>query len=122
MLKDEYQKIKDNKDLSIKEKLEAYEKLRDKIENKNEEYYDLFSTITVEGYKYCDKCKDYYRENTFEHDLDEELESECTNPLTGGYLDAYEYRDVYRKYEYAICPKGHYIKGRCIGFRYPNAN
>ena len=35
--------------------------------------------------------------------------TKCKNPLTGGYLDDYEYEQVTEEEIYYECPKGHKI-------------
>lgn len=114
-----YTEIAVDGNLSVKEKIEKFEELYETLKKENIECLKSFREKVQEGYKWCPKCKDYYREQTFIYDTKEVLEEECTNRLTGGYLDPYEYRPVCHTYRYAICPKGHWIQGDCIAWRYP---
>lgn len=61
--------------------------------------------------KYCNTCKTYYFKKECKVNSREVKKQVCLNPLTGGYLDPYEYeeREV-TEYCY-VCPKGHYIDG-----------
>lgn len=117
-----YDTIMDDDNLSAKEKLKEIDNLYDYIQNCNVEAYDRCQEKISEKFEYCDKCKDWYRKDTYQKETKEYLEEECTNPLTGGYLDDYEYRDIYRTYECHICPKGHVNKGKIIDWRYPAKN
>lgn len=116
---EQYTDIAVDDNLSVKEKIEKFEELYETLKKENIECLKSFREKVQEGYKWCPKCKDYYREQTFIYDTKEVLEEECTNRLTGGYLDPYEYRPVCHTYRYAICPKGHWIQGDCIAWRYP---
>lgn len=118
-IEEQYTDIAVDDNLSVKEKIEKFEELYEIIKKENAECLDTFRTKIQEGYKWCPKCKDYYRENTFELAKKEVLEEECTNQLTGGYLDPYEYRPIYNTYLYYICPKGHWNQDRRVGWRYP---
>lgn len=115
----EFVQIYEDEDLTIKEKIDLCVKLRKEKYDNAEVACDVTLKAIKKGYKHCPKCDDWYRENTFEHTTKELLEEYCTNQLTGGYLEDYEYEDIYRTYAYDICPKGHWIQGKCIDWRYP---
>ena len=60
---------------------------------------------------YCNTCGKYYFRNECCTNSRRVIKNICINPLTGGYLEPYEY-DVREVTEfYNMCPKGHEIKG-----------
>ena len=91
--------------LTIKEKLEELDSLliSSKFEIENAKRF------IVKDYIYCDKCNDYYKEKAWDKKKKTITTLECTNPLTGGYLDPYEYEKVTKEVLYYECPKGHQI-------------
>ena len=95
--------IKNDSNLSAKDKLEDYTTI-----------YDMTKIICAEKrreilneYEYCKECDDYYKKKFFEDIVKEKEYQYCTNRLTGGYLDDYEYETRKDLFKYHVCPKGH---------------
>ena len=65
----------------------------------------------IKDSKYCKICKKHYFKTKCGIDSRRVKKSVCTNPLTGGYLDPYEYEEqVVTEYCWK-CPEGHEIEG-----------
>lgn len=62
----------------------------------------------IKDFRYCHKCKDYYKKKAWEVGVRTVTKNRCKNPLTG-YLDDYEYEQVTEEETYYECPKGHKI-------------
>jgi hypothetical protein len=89
----------------VSEKQKALDRLLEKYKTEIEKAKkDL-----VIDYLYCPNCKDYYKKSAWETGKRAVKRVECTNPLTGGYLDDYEYEEVTETQYYYECPKGHKI-------------
>ncbi len=95
--------VKNNTDLSAKDKLEYYIAIRDMM---GVIYKEKRREILNE-YEYCKECDDYYKKKFFEDVVKEKEYEYCTNRLTGGYLDDYEYETRKDLFKYRVCPKGH---------------
>lgn len=61
--------------------------------------------------KFCEKCKKYYFKKELHIDSRKVTKTVCTNPLSGGYLDPYEYEEREVTEFCNICPEGHEIGG-----------
>lgn len=65
----------------------------------------------IKDSKYCEICKKHYFKSKCSIDSRKVKKSVCINPLTGGYLDPYEYEEQ-EVTEYCWkCPEKHEIKG-----------
>ena len=53
---------------------------------------------------YCPKCRQEIAPKKLIKKIKEEESERCTNPLTGGYLDKYEYAFYIDKYFILKCP------------------
>lgn len=95
--------IHNNGNLTIAEKLEQLNSLKLSY---NELIEHTKETITKD-YHYCEKCKDWYKRKAYDIGVRHRKELRCTNPLTGGYLDDYEYEEIIVEEMYHECPKGH---------------
>ena len=59
--------------------------------------------------KFCSECKKHYFKKELRLDTRTVKKTICINPLTGGYLDPYEYEEK-KVTEYAyLCPEGHHV-------------
>lgn len=67
----------------------------------------------TKGYKYCPKCKEYYREKTWENEFRTEIRNICTY-RDCGYGDDDRYENVKCNVQYGICPMGHYIEEKVL--------
>ena len=61
------------------------------------------------GYKYCSKCKEYYKEKAWEIEHKVEKKNVCTYH-DAGYGDDDIYEDKMCSVTYEICPIGHVIE------------
>lgn len=59
--------------------------------------------ILASDYTYCDKCKEYYLNESFKIEEKEEIKRECT--FCDG--DDYEYSNIKYDITYKICPNCH---------------
>ncbi len=65
----------------------------------------------IKDSKYCETCGKYFFKSQCGIISREVKKSVCTNPLTGGYLDPYEYEErVVTEYCWT-CPEHHEING-----------
>ena len=68
---------------------------------------DRATDRVIKDSKYCKVCKKYYFKTKCDIDSRRVKKSICVNPLTGGYLDPYEYEEqVVTEYCWK-CPEGH---------------
>ena len=65
----------------------------------------------IKNSRYCGVCKKYYFKKICHIDSRKVIKEVCTNPLTGGYLDPYEYEKREVTEFCNICPEGHEIGG-----------
>ena len=65
----------------------------------------------IKNSRYCEVCKKYYFKKICHIDSRKIIEEVCTNPLTGGYLDLYEYEKREVTEFCNICPEGHEMGG-----------
>lgn len=94
-----------NGNYKVTEKQKMILKLRKQFLNELE---NAENNIT-EGYKYCPKCKEYYREKSWEKETKTEHREVCVfSSLVDHDDDRYEYKNCSVKY--AICPMGHRIE------------
>lgn len=63
----------------------------------------------IKDSKYCPICGKYYFKRECHIDSHQVIKTVCANPLTGGYLDPYEYEEESVKEYRWICPEGHPI-------------
>lgn len=98
------EEIINNDNFSISEKLAKLSDLGEKYRQKIEQVKKEITT----DYRYCPKCKDYYKRTAWERGVRSVTRQRCKNPLMG-YLEKYEYEDVTEQEFYAECPKGHKI-------------
>ena len=90
-----------------KEKLSAQQQLD--MLNAAEDSIKTLKTKLMNETVYCDACKKlYFKEETI---IDSQLIKKlvCSNPLTGGYLDPYNYTEEEVTVFCRICPKEHRI-------------
>lgn len=107
MIEKYYKEITNNEKLSAKEKLEALEILSQKLKKENDSYLKTERENILNNYTRCPMCEEYYTKSSYKYDVATEIVTRCTNQLTGGYLDDYEYEHVKECFKYATCPKGH---------------
>lgn len=62
------------------------------------------------GYKYCPRCGEYYKINTWETENRKEERTVCTY-RDAGYGDDDKYERLLCPVQYSICPIGHRIEG-----------
>ena len=65
----------------------------------------------IKNSRYCEVCKKYYFKKTCHIDSRKVIKEVCTNPLTGGYLDPYEYEKREVTEFCNICPEEHEMGG-----------
>ena len=105
------EEIINNDNFTISEKLAKLSDLEEKYRQKIEKYCQKIERVKKEittDYRYCPKCKDYYKRTAWEDGVRSVTHQRCTNP-TMGYLEKYEYEDVVEQEFYTECPKGHKI-------------
>lgn len=61
----------------------------------------------IKNSKYCPTCGKYYFKRECHVVFRKIRKTVCTNPLTGGYLDPYEYEEQEVTEFCNICPEGH---------------
>ena len=110
MVEEYYESILHNDNLSVKEKLKTIYEQHIEIQKENDFHFKSTKEAILNDYLRCPMCEDYYKKSSFKYSVGTEIVKRCTNSLTGGYLDAYEYEDVEECFKYAICPKGHKFK------------
>lgn len=91
--------------ITVSEKLQKLDILLSKYKEKIEQ----IKKDLIKDFRYCYKCKDYYKKNAWEIGVRSVTRTKCKNPLAGGYLDDYEYEQVTEEETYYECPKGHKI-------------
>ena len=65
----------------------------------------------IKNSKYCEVCKKHYFKTNCHINSRRVVKEICVNPLTGGYLDPYEYEEQ-EVTEYCwVCPEGHEMNG-----------
>ena len=102
----EIDNILNNNSLSITDKLNKLDNLMIIFKHKIEETKNNLKR----DYRYCNKCNEYYKLKAWDMGIHTVTYQKCTNPLTGGYLDDYEYEQVTEDETYFECPKGHRVK------------
>lgn len=60
----------------------------------------------------CPDCAKWYYKGAFSVNSRTITRTVCSNPLTGGYLDPYEYEDAKYLQVYYECPLGHEVFDR----------
>lgn len=94
-----------NSNYKVTVKKEMLRELRKQV---TKEFNEAINIIR-KGYKYCPKCKEYYREKSWETETKTERREVCTfSSLVDHDDDRYEYKDC--SVTYAICPMGHRIE------------
>lgn len=63
----------------------------------------------MEDCRYCRGCEKHYFKNELKLISREGIKTVCTNPLTGGYLDPYEYEEQKVREFCYMCPEGHEV-------------
>jgi hypothetical protein len=104
-MKKKIDEILNREDLDIKDKIY-------KLKDLNVEVQCSINTAIDELKKtarYCSHCEDYYLHRAWTFTSKETETWECTNSLTGGYLDDYEYEKKKVLRQMYACPKGHTI-------------
>lgn len=61
------------------------------------------------GYKYCEKCKEFYKEKAWEHEVKQEMREVCTS-YNWCEFDDPRYENQMCTVHYSICPMGHIIQ------------
>ena len=97
--------VVNNDDLTITEK---YIKLDELVEDYKTRIEFIKQEIT-KGCRFCSKCGEHYKLSAWETGIRTVMKNRCKNPLTGGYLDNYEYENVEENEIYYECPRGHKI-------------
>lgn len=105
-INEDIREINERNDLSIKEKLERLDQLKRRYALAIEHEKESLKS----DYEYCRECGEYYLKKSWDDLATDETRMVCSNPLTGGYLDDYEYEAVKYKVWYRICPRGHRIE------------
>lgn len=91
-----------NGNYKVTEKKEMLRELRKQV---TKEFNEAEDNIT-QGYEYCPKCKEYYREKSWETETKTERREVCTSSsLVDHDDDIWEYKNCSITYE--ICPMGH---------------
>lgn len=98
------EEIFNDDNLTISEKLNKL----DDLKKVYEELIKHSKKTLIKDYRYCPKCKDYYKKSAWEKGVRSVTRQRCKNPLMG-YLEKYEYEEVVEQECYAECPKGHKI-------------
>lgn len=65
----------------------------------------------IKDSRHCPTCGKYYFKKECHIDSRKVRKTVCTNPLTGGYLDPYEYEEQEVTEFCNICPEGHEMGG-----------
>ena len=94
-----------NGNYTVREKKELLYKFKNNI---NKEIKEVDKQI-VDGFTYCPKCREWYRDKTWETDIIKEIRNICTYH-DAGYGDDDRYEDVNCTVTYMICPLGHKIE------------
>lgn len=100
-----------NSNNTVKEKLDMLNNFKEDIKlsiAKAEE--DI-----LKGYKWCPKCKEYYRTDTYITTGENEVRNICTY-RDAGYGDDDEWNDVAGLMVYEICPLGHKKEVKFINY------
>ena len=86
----------------VTEKLQMFSDLKEELLN---QINDAESNLLKE-YKYCPKCKEYYRNKVWDTEVKQEVREICTfwNPCEFGEHD---YENKLCTVTYSICPMGH---------------
>ena len=88
-----------NGNYKVTEKQKMILDLRTQFENESKEAINIIR----KGYKYCPKCKEYYREKSWETETKTERREVCTfSSLVDHDDDRYEYKNC--SVTYKICP------------------
>lgn len=81
------------------------------ISNSFDALLQLEADVQAEG-NWCSYCQRWYYKKDCPTKFFEEEKTTCLNPLTGGYLDPYEYEKEIHIETATVCPKGHEIGKR----------
>ena len=86
----------------VTEKLQMFSDLKEELLN---QINDAESNL-LKGYKYCPKCKEYYRNKVWDTEVKQEVREICTfwNHCEFGEND---YENKLCTVTYSICPMGH---------------
>lgn len=105
----EVNKIMKDGNHTIKERMQMIDELKDEFLTRCGQAKELLQ----QGYKWCPKCKDYYKERAWEHGSFDEVRSFCVfaDPINSSG-DVYERRNCTVIYE--ECPKGHRVEKEII--------
>ena len=98
------EEIFNDDNLTISEKLNKL----DDLKKVYEELIKQSKETLIKDYRYCPKCKEYYKKIAWENGVRSVTRQRCKNPLMG-YLEKYEYEEVIEQEFYVECPKGHKI-------------
>lgn len=102
-MRKEIEEILQKDHLSIKEKIQDL-RAAQRAASKD---FDIAIEELKKTVRRCQSCDDYYLLEAWKFSTREATVSRCTNPLTGGYLDRYEYETVKVLQQCYTCPKGH---------------
>lgn len=102
-MRKEIEEILNKDNLSINEKIEDLKMAKSVV---NKDFDDAIDELKKSA-RYCRNCREYYLLESWKFSSREITTSRCTNPLTGGYLDPYEYETVKVLQQCYLCPKGH---------------
>ncbi len=80
-----------------------------KLKKKLNEEIDKAVEEVKKGYKYCPKCKEYYKEKAWETEHKTEKRKVCTFHSLAEFDDD-TYEDKICSVTYEICPMGHVIE------------
>ena len=94
-----------NGNYTVKEKKCLLDKFKDNIKTQVEEV----ETKIEEGYTYCPKCEEWYKDKAWETDIKQEVRNICTYH-DAGYGDDDRYEDVNCTVTYMVCPLGHRVE------------
>lgn len=89
--------------LSAQEQLDLLKQVSDGISHMKSEL--------LEKCRYCKTCEKHYFKTELNIDTRKTKKIVCINPLTGGYLDPYEYEEQEVTEFCYKCPEGHEIGG-----------
>lgn len=87
------------------------------IANSFDALLQLQTDVQAQG-NWCSGCGRWYYKKDCDTKFFEEEKTTCINPLSGGYLEPYEYEKEIHIETATVCPKGHEIgKRRWAGTR-----
>lgn len=94
-----------NSEYKVSEKINLIDEYKSQVLKEIEEA----NMDVVKDFKYCERCKEFYRKNSWDIEYKNETRRVCTYK-DAGYGDDDEYSNKEFRVKYYICPIGHKIK------------